>query len=135
MSENVFLDLGFEEEEAAGLKLKSLLFILLQESIKSKGLTQAEIAKKIGTDQPKVSKIVNGRLGEFSIERIASFLQKLGNDIVIGAIPHKEEDSIGSVVLDDRAVRTMRSRGVFGWRAHNAVLQQGYDDVYQKKAS
>ncbi len=81
MSKNVFLDLGFEEEEAAGLELRSQLFIALQEVIRRSGKTQKEIAAIIGTDQPKISRIVNGKFGEFSTERIALYLEKLGYQI------------------------------------------------------
>lgn len=85
MSKNVFLDLGFSEQEAAGLKLKAYLFMSLQDAMQKSGKKQTDLAKLIGTDQAKVSKILNGKLDEFSIERIADFMQKLGYDIHIGA--------------------------------------------------
>ena len=44
MSENVFLDLGFSEDEAAGLKLRSYLFIALQEIIRKR--TYSETTKR-----------------------------------------------------------------------------------------
>ena len=53
MSKNVFQDLGFSEEEAAGLKLKSYLFMALQEIIRNSRMTQVEIARTMGADQPK----------------------------------------------------------------------------------
>lgn len=84
MSKNVFLDLGFSEQEAAGLKLKAYLFMSLQDAMQKSGKKQTDLAKLIGTDQAKVSKILNGKLDEFSIERIADFMQKLGYDIHIG---------------------------------------------------
>ena len=40
MSKNVFLDLGFTEDEAAGLKLRSYLFMALQEIIRKNNMTQ-----------------------------------------------------------------------------------------------
>lgn len=101
MSKNVFLDLGFSEEEAAGLKLKSYLFMSLQEAIKNSGKKQADVAAIIGTDQAKISKILNGKLDEFSIERITEFMQKLGYDIHIGTCP-APKDRPGTVVMDKR---------------------------------
>ena len=65
MSKNVFQDLGFSEEEAAGLKLKSYLFMALQEVIRQSGMTQKDVAATIGADQPKVSKILKGSFTEF----------------------------------------------------------------------
>lgn len=99
MSKNVFLDLGFNEEEAAGLKMKSYLFMSLQEIIRSSGMTQIEVANTIGADQPKVSKILNGKLNEFSIERITEYLQRLGHDIHISTVPCPVERKVGTVVM------------------------------------
>ncbi len=50
MSKNVFLDLGFNAKEAADLKLRSRLFMALQEAIRKSGKTQKEIAATIGAD-------------------------------------------------------------------------------------
>jgi predicted XRE-type DNA-binding protein len=100
MSKNVFLDLGFSEEEAAGLKLKSYLFMALQQIIRKSKMTQGEIAELINADQPKVSKILNGKFNEFSIERVAEYLQKLGYDIHIGAVPCPPQRRHGTVILD-----------------------------------
>ena len=116
MSKNVFTDLGFSEEEAAGLKLKSYLFMSLQEAIKNSGKKQTDVATIIGTDQAKVSKILNGRLEDFSIERIAEFMQKLGYDIHIGTCP-AAADRQGTVVLDKTSLsapakKMHRARGV-----------------------
>jgi predicted XRE-type DNA-binding protein len=102
MSKNVFLDLGFNEEEAAGLKLKSYLFMSLQEAILNSKKNQTEIARLIGADQPKVSKILNGKLDEFSIERITEYMQKLGYDIHISTSPAPKERPLGTVVMDKR---------------------------------
>lgn len=103
MSKNVFQDLGFSEEEAAGLKLKSYLFMALQEVIRNSNMTQKEVAETIGADQPKISKILNGKFTEFSIERVTEYLQKLGYDIHVSATPCPKERKVGTVVLDNRA--------------------------------
>jgi predicted XRE-type DNA-binding protein len=94
MTNNVFLDLGFEEEEAAGLRLRSFLFMALQQAIKKSGMTQKKISEIIGTDQPKISKIINGKFSEFSTDRIAFFLDRLGYDIEISATPRAEKTKL-----------------------------------------
>ncbi len=96
------MDLGFKEEEAAGLKLKSYLFMSLQEAIANSKKNQNEIAKLIGADQPKVSKIINGKLDEFSIERITEYMQKLGYDIHISTSPAPKERPVGTVIMGKR---------------------------------
>ena len=102
MSKNVFQDFGFSEEEAAGLKLKSYLFISLQEAIKASKKNQTEIAEIIGCDQPKISKIVNGKFDEFSIERITEYKQKPAYDIHISTSPAPKERALGTIVMDRR---------------------------------
>ncbi len=52
-------------------------------------LTQAEAAKILGIDQPKVSLIINGRLDGFSTDRLMRFLNDLGCDVQISiSAPH-----------------------------------------------
>lgn len=102
MTKNVFKDLGFNEEEAAGLKLRSYLFMELQEIIRKSSMTQKQIAETIGADQPKVSKILNGKFSEFSLERVTEYLQRLGYDIHISAVPCPKERQIGTVLMSKR---------------------------------
>ncbi len=99
MSKNVFLDLGFSEDESAGLKLRSYLFMALQEIIRQSGMSQAKIAKIIGADQPKVSKILKGNFSEFSIERITEYLQKLRYDIHVSTVPCPPKRKMGTIVM------------------------------------
>jgi len=100
MKKNVFLNFGFSGEEAAGLKLKSYLFMSLQEAITNSKKNQTQIAELIGADQPKVSKILSGKLDEFSIERITEYMQKLGYDIHISTMPAPKSRSLGTVIMD-----------------------------------
>jgi predicted XRE-type DNA-binding protein len=80
-SSNVFADLGVAEpdEELAKAQLASLI----REAIKRRRLTQAEAAALTGLDQPKVSALVNGRLGGFSSDRLMRCLTALGQDVEI----------------------------------------------------
>ena len=92
-SGNVFVDLGFSEEESAELTIKSCLFTILQDAV-SKALqtsTQADLAKRLGVDQPIISKIINDRMSGFSVERIANYLLKLHYDISLDAHPAPAE--------------------------------------------
>jgi predicted XRE-type DNA-binding protein len=100
VSKNVFLDLGFSEEEAAGLKLRSYLFMALQEVMRQSGMNQTELALRIKADQPKVSKILNGNFSEFSIERIAEYLQRFGYDIHVSAVPCPRGRKVGKVIME-----------------------------------
>jgi predicted XRE-type DNA-binding protein len=87
-SGNVFADLGFAdpEEELAKAKLASRI----RQIINERRLTQAAAAKLMAVDQPKVSALLNGRLANFSSERLMRLLTALGQDvdIVLRAKPH-----------------------------------------------
>ncbi len=80
-SGNVFEDLGFDNpgEELAKAKLASAIYDIIED----RKLTQKEIKVILGIDQTTVSLLENGRLADFSIERLFSFLLALDQDIDI----------------------------------------------------
>lgn len=90
---NVFLDLGFDTEEAAWLKAEADRIIstkiAIRESlmnevanwIQSKGMTQAEAAQILGVTQPRVSDIINKKWAEFSIDSLVDMLARAGKQI------------------------------------------------------
>jgi predicted XRE-type DNA-binding protein len=80
-SGNVFADLGLPHAPEDMLKIE--IAVSISAAIRRMGLTQAEAGKIIGVDQPKVSALSRGRLKDFSIERLFSFLTKLGVDVDI----------------------------------------------------
>ena len=80
-SGNVFADMGVPEPEQALAKAK--LAAKIAAAIDEEQLTQTEAAERLGTDQPKVSAIVRGRLGQFSTERLLQYAQMIGYDVEI----------------------------------------------------
>jgi len=80
-SGNVFADLGVENPEKHLAKVK--LADQINEIIKKRGLKQVQAAKILEIDQPKVSALSCGRLDDFSIERLISFLNRLDLDVEI----------------------------------------------------
>jgi len=99
-SGNVFVDLGFSEEEAAHLTMKSYLFDVLQGAVRKalEARTQEEVAKMMGADQPIISKILNDRMAGFSVERITRYLTRLRYDICLKARPSPPEQKTGRVI-------------------------------------
>ena len=97
-SGNVFADLG--DTQAPETLLKSRLAQRLAKVIEAKGLTQSEVAAILQIDQPKVSKILRGRLREFSTDRLFRFLNALDQDIqiVIKAKPSSRRQARMTVV-------------------------------------
>jgi predicted XRE-type DNA-binding protein len=84
-SGNVFADLGLPNPEDRLAKAE--LARRISGIITERRLTQAEAAAALGIDQPKVSALVRGRLGGFSLERLMRFLNILGRDVEIVVKP------------------------------------------------
>jgi len=80
-SGNVFADLGFAEPEEE--LTKAQLARHIRQIIKRRRLTQVAAAALMGIDQPKVSALLNGRLANFSSERLMRLLTALGQDVEI----------------------------------------------------
>lgn len=80
-SGNVFADLGFDEPEEE--LTKAQLASHIREVIRRRRLTQVAAAVLMGIDQPKVSALLNGRLANFSTDRLMRLLTTLGQDVEI----------------------------------------------------
>ncbi|QIG51053.1 XRE family transcriptional regulator [Nordella sp. HKS 07] len=63
---------------AAAMECKSKVLIMVQKKLKEKGWTQAEAAKHLKTDQPRISDLMNGNISNFSIDMLLGFLDRLG---------------------------------------------------------
>jgi predicted XRE-type DNA-binding protein len=80
-SGNVFVDLGFPD--SAEHLAKAKLVRAIGSVLGSRHITLAQVAKFIGIDQPKMSKLLRGQFQGFSSARLVHFLNLLGQDIVI----------------------------------------------------
>jgi predicted XRE-type DNA-binding protein len=80
-SGNVFADIGLpnpkERLAKAGLALR------IAGVIRARRLTQSSAARILKIDQPKISRLLHGRLSGFSTERLMQFLTLLGRDVEI----------------------------------------------------
>ncbi|HVE44895.1 MAG TPA: helix-turn-helix transcriptional regulator [Gammaproteobacteria bacterium] len=87
-SGNVFADMGFQD--AKERLVKADLAIRINKIIVKRGLKQQDAANLLDIKQPKISAIANGRLKDFSIEKLIEFLNKLDQDvkIVVHEKPH-----------------------------------------------
>jgi predicted XRE-type DNA-binding protein len=86
-SGNVFADIGFTPAEAAEFTAKSTLIIAIKDVIQRRKLTQQEAARLCATDQPTLSKVFRGRMESVTIDRLASWLNALGQDVEITVKP------------------------------------------------
>ncbi len=76
---NVYEDLGYED--SAEMKIKAKAVRMLARTIADSGETQTQVAKILGIDQPKISRILRGQFRGLSLEKIIGYIMALGNDV------------------------------------------------------
>jgi predicted XRE-type DNA-binding protein len=79
--------------------LKARLTLQIYSIIQDRGLTQAEAAKLLGIQQPRVSSLARNRSGDFSVGRLIEFLTALGQDVKITVTPTRKEHGEMSLVV------------------------------------
>lgn len=77
-SGNVFKDLGFSEEEAENLRLRSEMMVALRRHIERKKMTQKQAAGYFGVTQPRISDLMRGKIGKFTIDMLVNMLAAVG---------------------------------------------------------
>lgn len=82
---NVFADLELPDAEER--LAKAQLAFKISEILQKRHISQTEAARILGTEQPKISFIMNGKLSGFSLERLIYFLNVLGSDVQIVVKP------------------------------------------------
>lgn len=78
---NVFEDLELPDSQE--LLAKAELARRISEIVRGRRLTQREAARVLGTTQPNVSNLINGRLAGLSLERLVRYLNALDRDVEI----------------------------------------------------
>ena len=86
---NVFADLGFPYADREELKAKLMLEI--RRSTLDRRLTQTAAGEILGIQQAHVSAFINGRSGNYSLDRLFEFLNALGRDVEIAVRPKAPE--------------------------------------------
>ena len=77
-SGNVFVDLGYSQDEAAILQMRCELMADLRKLIKAKKLTQAKVAEILGVSQSRVSDLIRGKWERFSLEMLITLATRAG---------------------------------------------------------
>lgn len=85
-SGNVFTDLGFSTEESTLLAMRAELMARLRDTIKQRGWTQQEAAKKLGIGQSHVSDLMRGKWDKFSLDMLITLTTRTGQhvELVVG---------------------------------------------------
>jgi predicted XRE-type DNA-binding protein len=65
-------------EQAANMKLRSLLMIALKEHIIRAGMSQAQAARLFGVTQPRVSDLMRGKISLFALDALVNMATAAG---------------------------------------------------------
>jgi len=84
-SGNVYADMGYRNADEHALKAEFVRRIAAV--MKEQELTQSAAARRLGIEQPDVSKMLRGHFRQFSVERLMRFLVALGQDVEIVVRP------------------------------------------------
>ena len=80
---NIFEDLGFESQEASKLKIKAQLMCQISEWIKSEHLKQEEASQILHVTRPRVSDVLRGKSGKFTIDALVDMLERIGKHVTV----------------------------------------------------
>ncbi|MCL4380095.1 helix-turn-helix domain-containing protein [Candidatus Dependentiae bacterium] len=114
-SGNVFADIDFLD--AQEMLAKAELTRQINAIIKKKRLTQSKAATLLCVDQPKILAIAQGKIVDFSLEKLFRCLTLLGQDITI-VVTHKARSKRQANVIVRAAKTTQRPASK---RSHGTV--------------
>lgn len=86
---DVFDDLGFSPEEALEVKIKADIWRALMRYIEQRGLSQADLVKKLKAHQPDVSNLLKGKISKFSITKLIQFADRLNLETHVKVAPSR----------------------------------------------
>lgn len=82
-SGNVFIDLGFPEDEAVNMLARAELMGEIRNIIRKKGWTQTHAAKVLAMKQPRVAEIMTMKTQHYSVDLLMKLLNKLDKRVLI----------------------------------------------------
>lgn len=77
-NENVFVDCGFPPAEAGNLRIRAKMLMALTGYIQERKITQARAARVMGVSQPRISDLVRGKIGLFTIDTLVNMVTAAG---------------------------------------------------------
>ena len=77
-SENVFVDCGFPPAEAENLRIRAKMMMALTGYIQARKMTQSRAARGMGVSQPRISDLMRGKIGLFTIDTLVNMLAAAG---------------------------------------------------------
>src|SRR5271156_3042492 len=76
--ENVFADCGFPPTEAENLRIRAKMMMVLTGYIQERKITQSRAARIMGVSQPRISDLMRGKIGLFTIDTLVNMVTAAG---------------------------------------------------------
>lgn len=74
----VFYDLGLSKQESLMLTFKANLYSKILDVVERQKISPRELEKILDVPQPRISELLNGKQSSLSIEKLLSYLEKMG---------------------------------------------------------
>lgn len=97
-SGNVFRDIGIKQSEEALAKAR--LVESIADLLGKRNLSQAQMGRLVGLNQPQVSRLLRGDTRDVSYERLMRTLTALGQDVHITIRTSRTRGKRGHILLD-----------------------------------
>ena len=75
---NIFDAITDDSSEAADLEFRADLMLLLREYFRAASANHADIGRRLGIPQPRVSELMTGKIDKFSADKLIGFLATIG---------------------------------------------------------
>jgi predicted XRE-type DNA-binding protein len=86
-SENIFEDLGYSLQEAEYLIIRADLMLKIRSIIQSQGWSLEQAAEQFEASSDRIQALLNGKIGEFTIEQLITFLTRAGMKVRLEILP------------------------------------------------
>jgi predicted XRE-type DNA-binding protein len=75
---NIFEAISDDPAQAASLKFRADMMLMLREYLRAAKLSQAQIGEQLQVPQPRVSELLGGKIEKFSADKLLGFAARLG---------------------------------------------------------
>ncbi len=85
--DNIFLDLGFSNQEAENLLIRAKLMLALQTHIRQQNWTIAQAADHLNQSTDQITALTQGKIGQFSVDTLITLLNQVGMSVHVEVLP------------------------------------------------
>ena len=86
-ADNIFLDLGFSDQEAENLLIRAKLMLALQTHIRQQNRTIAQAADHLNQSNDQITALTQGKIGQFSVDTLITLLNQIGMTVHVEVLP------------------------------------------------